>query len=257
MINTNNSPHSRPTTACESQVDSNPGGDDRRPSDRQHTPDPRQLPRHILVQRRSVRRAKHQRDYHSLGARLMNENTAYQRSRRGAQTGPNPKECDLTSQTIPRSALLGLIAILAIASCGGKSLTSTLSAETPLAPSATAAVGTTNPSGLPSDWSTKAVQAANATIQICAQANTLQPPKCPEQIPTGGEVLSAQWKILDTPLEHAVAIPSQQDPNEGSADPSQVTVFGQYQMSVSYTTAGQAMRPFLDFAGGIAQATMT
>ena len=110
---------------------------------------------------------------------------------------------------------------------------------------------------LPLDWSAKAVQAASATIQICAQANTLQPPKCPQQIPSGGEVLSAQWKILDAPLAHAIAISSQQDPSEGSADPSQVTVFGRYQMSVSYTRTGQALRPFLDFAGGIARATMT
>ena len=187
----------------------------------------------------------------------MNANTAYRRSRRIGRTEPNSNERHLTRPRIPHMALFGLFAVFAIVSCGGKPLTLTPSPETPLVPSASVAAGAANPSGLPLDWSAKAVQAASATIQICAQANTLQPPKCPQQIPSGGEVLSAQWKILDAPLAHAIAISSQQDPSEGSADPSQVTVFGRYQMSVSYTRTGQALRPFLDFAGGIARATMT
>jgi hypothetical protein len=136
------------------------------------------------------------------------------------------------------SALASCVgALLALAACGGT--------PTP-SPSVT--------TGLPADWSAQAIRAATASFRICAQANSLQPPNCPQSL-GAGEALAVHWTVLSVPLDHAVAVPVQQDAAATAA--GQVTVYGQYQMSVSYTTAGQTVRPYLDYVGGIAEATMT
>ena len=134
----------------------------------------------------------------------------------------------------------------ALASCVGALMAVTACGATP-PPSPSV------PTGLPADWSAQAIRTATASFRICAQANSLQPPNCPQSL-AGGEALAVHWTVLNVPLDHAIAVPVQQD---GAASPAgQVTVYGRYQMSVSYTTTGQTVRPYLDYVGGIAEATM-
>ncbi|MGI8761567.1 MAG: hypothetical protein ACR2LF_09825 [Jatrophihabitantaceae bacterium] len=105
------------------------------------------------------------------------------------------------------------------------------------------------------DWSAQAIHAATAAFQICAQATSLQPPNCPQSL-GGGDALAVHWTVLNQALDHPVAVPVPVQPG-GATPTGQVTVYGQYQMEASYTTAGQTLRPYLDYVGGIAAATMT
>lgn len=111
-------------------------------------------------------------------------------------------------------------------------------------------------SALPADWSTRAIAAARAVLSSCVRATSLRPDGCPQHYEKQfvGDVLSATWTLLDPPLQDAVALP----PQGGQGDFLRtVSVYGRYQMSVSFTTPGQSIRPYLGYAGGIAEATMT
>lgn len=161
----------------------------------------------------------------------------------------------------PLRALFGLVVLFVLAGCASKAIPghpSTVGTPPQHAPGSTDGPSRA-PQGLPSDWSAQAIRAATASLKTCAQADSLQPPNCPQQIQGNGpDVLAVHWTVLNEPLDHAVAVPVQQaDQSGGSSFAGQVAVYGLYQMDVSYTTAGQSVRPYLDYAGGIAEATMT
>ncbi|WP_157695356.1 hypothetical protein [Nakamurella panacisegetis] len=101
----------------------------------------------------------------------------------------------------------------------------------------------------------QAIRATTVAFLTCAQSTSLQPPNCPQSL-AAGEALTAHWRVLNRPLDYAVAVPAPAQPGVATAA-GQVTVFGLYQMDVSYTIGGQSLRPFLDYVGGIAAATMT
>ena len=114
------------------------------------------------------------------------------------------------------------------------------------------------PNGLPKNWSTLALSAATATLTACAQSNALTPANCPEQDSNAASgfatVEGVHWTLFGQPLAHALAIPAGQ---QGAVTGGSVEVYGLYQMDVSYTVSGQGIRPYMDYAGGIAHATMT
>jgi len=163
-------------------------------------------------------------------------------------------------------AVLGLGALLVLTGCADKSIagqpsahgtrshteTATRSGSAPATPEPSVAVP-----GLPSDWAAQAIQAATASIKTCAHTTSLMPPNCPQQAAGGGDVLAAHWTILNQPLGHAVAVSLQQANPSDAELQGKVAVYGQYQMQVSFTLAGQGVRPFLGYLGGIAEATMT
>jgi hypothetical protein len=164
---------------------------------------------------------------------------------------------------VARRGLLGLVAsvvLLAAAACGTSAPGSARSTPLPCAslPGCTpppTASSTGVPAGLPADWSTQAIHAATVALQTCARSSSLQPANCPQGGVVGGPALAVRWAVLNQPLDHAVAVPASQD--AGTAAAGQVTVYGHFQMTVSYTTAGQAVRPYLDYVGGLAEASMT
>ena len=154
--------------------------------------------------------------------------------------------------------LLGLVPSLT--ACGGGNSSAKTATTGP--PSPAASVSTTSPPpGLPSDWSARAISAAKARLAACAQANSLTPQDCPQSIAAPQSSNSAEavhWTLLNEPLANAAAVPASASGDTGGATtPGQVTVYGLYQMDVSYTTSGQAIRPYLDYSGGVASATMT
>jgi hypothetical protein len=113
--------------------------------------------------------------------------------------------------------------------------------------------------GLPSDWQSRAVGAANAALKACAAATSLNPTGCPQQISDAGAVVqTVQWSLLSDGLAHATAVPVPQ-PDQGptSGGNGQIVVYGRYAMDVSYVVAGQGLRPSLDYSGGLAQATLS
>jgi hypothetical protein len=152
------------------------------------------------------------------------------------------------------TAVLALSFIaLALASCGGSS------GRTNSLGNGVGLVGpdgstTTVPAGLPADWHDSAVRAAKSALMKCAQAASLSPSGCPQSIADYGNTEGVAWKLLGEPLDHAVASPQASAFNAGEPG---VTVSGLYQMEVSYTTAGQSIRPYLDLVGGVATANMT
>jgi hypothetical protein len=161
------------------------------------------------------------------------------------------------NRTLLRAAV-GLAVLLTLAGCAGKVVTghATTGDRPAQAPAASTAGPTTNSPGLPNDWQARAISAATASLKTCAQANTLQPLNCPQQISwSGPTVLAVHWTALNVPLDHAVGV--QQTSPSGAPIPGQVAVYGQYQMETSFTTSGQSRRPYRDYAAGIAQATMT
>jgi hypothetical protein len=174
----------------------------------------------------------------------------------------NPQLPTATTNRLLRRGLLGVaIATCALAAVGCSSSTTgtahsttlpcgSLPGCTPPPPSPSTSV----PLGLPVDWSTQAIHAATTAFQTCVKATSLQPPNCPQSL-GGGEVLAVHWTSLNQALDHAVAVPVPVP--DGATPTGQVTVYGQYQMEVSYTTTGQTLRPYLDYVGGIAAATMT
>ena len=112
--------------------------------------------------------------------------------------------------------------------------------------------------GLPKNWSTLAISAATEALTACAQSNSLNPTNCPQQdsgAASGfGTVEGVQWTLVNRPLANAAAVASGV---QGAVSGGSVDVYGLYAMDVSYTVSGQGIRPYLDYAGGIAHATMT
>jgi hypothetical protein len=122
------------------------------------------------------------------------------------------------------------------------------------------AVGSNNhqptPSGYPSDWQARAIEAARQQLANCAQATDLSPSNCPQTTHfisgLGSTPEAAQW-TLTQPLTSAVAVYT--PANFATTTPT-VDVYGRYAMTVTYAAQGQAIRPTGDFSGGIAHATM-
>lgn len=162
---------------------------------------------------------------------------------------------------LARRALLPAALTATLAACGGG--TSAAHQPTTGTPptSVSTAPSTIAPAGLPQDWSALAIRAATANLETCAQANSLTPRNCPQQIASpqsGNSVEAVHWTLLNAPLANAVAMPVSSPTDSGTANSvGQVAVYGLYQMDVSYTTSGQAIRPYLDYDGGVASATMT
>ncbi|SDO88668.1 hypothetical protein SAMN04515671_2242 [Nakamurella panacisegetis] len=173
-------------------------------------------------------------------------------------------------------ALVGVALLVVLAGCGGTasppptasgppirdvSVASGVRSAPPpgrLTGSATAAESVASAPGLPADWSVQSIRAATAGLRACAQAATLTPPGCPQAVNTYGDALTAHWHLLNQPLEHAVAV-RMEPPGEtgGAHSAGRVAVFGLYQMDVSYTLAGQGLRPYRDYIGGTAAAIVT
>lgn len=153
---------------------------------------------------------------------------------------------------LPGAFAVVALASVSLADCGGGATASSQSGN----PTSSAAVSA--PPGLPDDWSSLAIRAATATLTTCAQANSLDPANCPQQASIAGAatVEGVRWTLLNQPLANPVAVPTGQ-PGEGASAGGSVDVYGLYQMDVSYTVSGQGVRPYLDYSGGIAHATMT
>jgi hypothetical protein len=157
-----------------------------------------------------------------------------------------------------RLALAGAAVVLAtfVSGCGGGA---TGAQSQPPAVSSPSQNTRTAPPGLPSNWQKLAIEAANTALKACAQANSLDPTNCPQRINSVGfDTLAVRWTLLNGNLSHAVAVFST-EPGSGAirGATGQVAVYGLYQMNVSYTTRGQAIRPYQDYSGGVAGATMT
>ncbi|MGW2525331.1 hypothetical protein ACWC09_52110, partial [Streptomyces sp. NPDC001617] len=163
-----------------------------------------------------------------------------------------------SSRSAHRARRTGAILALAVmalssAACGGSSN----NAAPANSVSNTTAPAASTPPGLPSDWSSLAIRAATAKVTNCAQAASLDPDGCPNQAQSGANAVEAvHWATLNEPLAHAVAVPSQPADSGGTGGTGQVDVYGLYQMDVSYTVSGQGIRPYLDYSGGTAHATM-
>jgi hypothetical protein len=129
------------------------------------------------------------------------------------------------------------------------------------------------PAGLPANWQALAIRAAKDALNACAQSSSLNQTGCPQSSagPPFGQVAGlglsnpiAHWTVIGEPLAHAVAtiVPELQTPSyfhtpSGSANPPPVRVSGLFQMQVAYTVQGQGIRPYLDYSGGRADATMS
>lgn len=154
---------------------------------------------------------------------------------------------------------------LASAACGGSAKPKPTPTPLPCASGQTGvacppppSTPTPTPPGLPSDWSSRAIQAATTKLTNCAQATSLNPDGCPNQVLANSSTVEAvHWTVLNGPLADAVAVPSQPSDSGGAGGAGQVDVYGLYQMDVSYTVPGQGIRPYLDYTGGIAHATMS
>ena len=157
----------------------------------------------------------------------------------------------------PLQAGLGIVLSVMLAACGGNALSARSAASDSPAPRTSGAtVATSPPPGLPNDWSRLAIRAATSALQTCAQADTLNPANCPQEgSSTAGEALGVHWTLLNQPLDQATAelVPT----SAGTSSGAQVAVFGLYQMDASFTTPGQSLRPYLEYRGGRAVATMT
>lgn len=182
----------------------------------------------------------------------------------------------LSTQTHSRArrgtlAIAASIAAAALAACSAEAKPGQPSAPpsstqpgptTSAVPASTAGASTspTVPTGLPSDWSSRAIQAATAAVTACAQATTLLPPRCPQSADplTLQGVTVAHWTTVGQPLSNATAVSLQQiDPSGVTTGQGNVGVYGRYGMTVSYTAAGQIVRPYRDYTGGLSYATMT
>jgi hypothetical protein len=185
---------------------------------------------------------------------------------------PLTRRLDVIAQTmhpgIRRTALAlgGRVLILAaliatLAACGGGTSAAHRSTTGTTATNASNPPTTPAPTGLPQDWSALAIRAATVGLENCARADSLMPRYCPQQIAapqSGNQTLAVHWTLLDAPLADAVAVPGAPTTDSAATNTGgQVTVYGLYQMEVSYTTAGQTTRPYLDYDGGVASATMT
>jgi hypothetical protein len=113
---------------------------------------------------------------------------------------------------------------------------------------------TNTPAGYPNDWRKLAAAATSAQLQVCAQADTLDPTGCP-QIATaaGAGVQAVQWTLVNTP-QPAVVIARVHQGKTGPA--TTVYVYMRYQMGLSYTQTG-GTETYRGYSGGIAAATMT
>ena len=116
---------------------------------------------------------------------------------------------------------------------------------------------TPSPEGLPSNWSTLAIQAAQTALETCAKSTTLDPQNCPQQNQSAD--LSGRHRVRPVesggqPMAGSAAVPA--DAAQGGT-PGQVDVYGRYLMEVSYSVSGGSVRPVLDHSGGVAHASMT
>ncbi len=165
----------------------------------------------------------------------------------------------MNTQTTTASAMMISTAVLLAGCASGRHPTSA-PAPVPQATSQvppTGAASIQNPPGLPADWAAQAIQTAATGVRSCAQANSLQPTNCPQQANGFGNTVSVHWTLLNQPMGGATAVPTDPIGAVGIDDyAGQVAVYGHYEMSVSYTTTGQSIRPHLSYSGGIALATM-
>jgi hypothetical protein len=114
------------------------------------------------------------------------------------------------------------------------------------------------PPGLPSDWRERALAAALARLQTCAQASELAPTGCPQIADLGGATPdSLHWSLLNQPLAGAAIVPRPADDGYGSTQVgAEISVFGLFQMNATYTVAGDP-RLHYAYSSGVAEARMT
>jgi hypothetical protein len=146
--------------------------------------------------------------------------------------------------------------VFTLAACGGGS-------STTQGPSGSTTPSSGTPTGLPRDWQALAIRAAKGALNTCAQSSSLSQKGCPQSLGTQsfnaiGSQVNAHWTLIGEPLAHAVAtvVPESQRLSGSTTSPP-VMVSGLYQMQVSYTMLGQGIRPYLDYSGGRADATMS
>ena len=102
---------------------------------------------------------------------------------------------------------------LASAACGGSAKPKPTPTPLPCASGQTGvacppppSTPTPTPPGLPSDWSSRAIQAATTKLTNCAQATSLNPDGCPNQaLANSSTVEAVHWTVLNGPLADAVA----------------------------------------------------
>jgi hypothetical protein len=110
------------------------------------------------------------------------------------------------------------------------------------------------PPGLPSDWNPRAVAAARAQLETCAQSTDLAPVGCPQVATSDPAVTPANvhWTLLNQPLAGATAIARA----NGVAHQTAISVFGLFQLVASYTVGTDPQLHYA-YSSGVARATMT